>query len=185
MSAAAAAAFGAAAMSYVQLVGDRAGGPDALSRLRGRSRCPGCDTALPARDLLPVLGFLLLRGHCRCCHGVIPARYLLAELAAATWCAASAAVVGPAGWLALLLIVPCLTVVLTSAAIHRAGWRWIVVALLPPSGVAVLTVGVGAAVTGRWLLYSACGTAGATALLATVAMTRDRSQSKTEVRTRA
>lgn len=183
MWAAAAAAFGAAAISYVQLVGDRATRTDALSRLRGRSRCAGCYTALPARDLLPVVGFLLLRGHCRCCHGVIPARYLLGELAAATWCAASAAVVGPAGWLPLLLIVPCLTVVLTNSAIRSAGCRWTVVALLPPSGVAVLTVGVGAAVTGRWLLYSGCGTAGATALLATVAMTRDQSHSKAPAKT--
>jgi leader peptidase (prepilin peptidase)/N-methyltransferase len=54
--------------------------PLGLSLLRPRSRCPRCQAAIRARDNLPVLGWLMLRGKCRDCHGDIPARYVLVEL---------------------------------------------------------------------------------------------------------
>jgi len=177
------AVFGAAATSYVQLVGDRATPAGGLSRVRTRSRCPRCGGALWAPDVLPVLGFLLLCGHCRHCRGVIPRRHLLAELAAATWWAAAVVLVGPVWWLPLLLLVPCLAALLTSSAVRGAGWRWWVLALLPPTGVAVLTLGLGAAVNGRWVLYGWCGIVGASALLAAVAMTRDTSRANAPIKT--
>lgn len=36
--------------------------------LRGRSRCDACGTQLRARDLVPVLSYVLLRGRCRDCQ---------------------------------------------------------------------------------------------------------------------
>ncbi len=55
--------------------------PRGLSVLRPRSRCPGCGTAILARDNLPVLGWLLLGGRCRGCRGAIPVRYPAVEFA--------------------------------------------------------------------------------------------------------
>src|SRR4051794_37489068 len=44
-----------------------------------RSHCPRCLTAIPARDNVPVVGWLLLHGRCRWCALPIPARYSLIE----------------------------------------------------------------------------------------------------------
>jgi prepilin signal peptidase PulO-like enzyme (type II secretory pathway) len=41
--------------------------PD-LSIVKGRSMCPHCHHALAAKDLIPVLSWLQLRGKCRYCH---------------------------------------------------------------------------------------------------------------------
>ncbi len=46
----------------------------------GRSRCPLCRKTLAWRDLMPVLGYLLLRGKCRACGAKISPRYPLVEL---------------------------------------------------------------------------------------------------------
>jgi len=43
------------------------------------SRCPVCETELSARDNIPILGWLSLRGRCRHCQVVIPSRYPLIE----------------------------------------------------------------------------------------------------------
>lgn len=57
------------------------------SFLTGRSRCDACGHTLGARDLVPVLSWLLLRGRCRYCGAKVPARCLWTELL----CAAAAA----------------------------------------------------------------------------------------------
>ncbi len=44
------------------------------------SHCPSCDTPVKPYDNLPVLGWLLLRGHCRECGVRISARYPLVEV---------------------------------------------------------------------------------------------------------
>src|SRR2546423_15569654 len=46
-----------------------------------RSRCPGCRTPIGARDNVPVLSFLLLRGRCRHCGAEISWRYPAVEAA--------------------------------------------------------------------------------------------------------
>ena len=56
--------------------------PAGLSIVKPRSRCPRCLVPILARDNLPVLGWLLLRGRCRYCRTRIAARYPLVELAA-------------------------------------------------------------------------------------------------------
>jgi leader peptidase (prepilin peptidase)/N-methyltransferase len=43
------------------------------------SRCPSCLGAIAARDNVPILGWLLLRGECRRCGTAISARYMLVE----------------------------------------------------------------------------------------------------------
>lgn len=51
-----------------------------LDLVRPRSRCPACATQIGARDNVPVLSWLLLRGRCRHCGVAISARYPLVEL---------------------------------------------------------------------------------------------------------
>ncbi|MBV9486486.1 MAG: prepilin peptidase, partial [Frankiaceae bacterium] len=47
------------------------------------SHCPNCDTEIGARDNIPVLSWLLLRGKCRHCGNPISIRYPLVELGTA------------------------------------------------------------------------------------------------------
>jgi leader peptidase (prepilin peptidase)/N-methyltransferase len=49
----------------------------------GRSRCPRCRKTVAARDNVPVVSWLLLRGRCRECNWRIPARYPIVELLSA------------------------------------------------------------------------------------------------------
>jgi prepilin signal peptidase PulO-like enzyme (type II secretory pathway) len=52
-----------------------------LSITKGRSMCPQCHHTLAAKDLVPVLSWLQLRGKCRYCHKPISWQYPLVELA--------------------------------------------------------------------------------------------------------
>lgn len=73
--------FGLLVGSYLNVVIHRL--PRGLSTVSPRSRCPGCGAAIRARDNLPVVSFLLLRGRCRHCGRAIAWRYPLVELATA------------------------------------------------------------------------------------------------------
>lgn len=53
--------------------------PAGMSLGRPKSRCPRCETPLAARDNIPILGWLLLRGRCRYCRLPIAARYPVIE----------------------------------------------------------------------------------------------------------
>ncbi|KKO45063.1 methyltransferase [Arsukibacterium ikkense] len=44
-----------------------------------RSACPSCDTPIAARDNIPVLSWLLLKGRCRHCNAAISSRYPAVE----------------------------------------------------------------------------------------------------------
>ena len=158
------AVLGAAASSFVQVVIDRTGA-NLPARLRERSRCPVCSLSLPARDTLPVLSFVLLRGRCRGCGSPIPARHLLGELAGGGVSALSAAGVGVSWWLPAVLVTPMAAVLLMAAGRHPRRGR-LLPALLPLIGVALLTLGLGGAVTGRWALYAMAGLLGAAVFLA-------------------
>jgi leader peptidase (prepilin peptidase) / N-methyltransferase len=71
-------AGGLLAGSFVTVVAHRV--PRGESIVGPRSRCPGCGTQIAAYDNVPVVSWLLLRGHARCCGESISARYPLAEL---------------------------------------------------------------------------------------------------------
>lgn len=70
--------LGMALGSFLSVVAHRV--PLGLSIVAPRSRCPQCETQIAARDNLPVLSYLLLRGRCRHCGEQIPVRYPLIEL---------------------------------------------------------------------------------------------------------
>lgn len=54
-----------------------------------RSQCPNCEHQLAARDLIPLLSYVLLGGRCRYCREPIPIHYPLIELATAVMFAGS------------------------------------------------------------------------------------------------
>ena len=46
-----------------------------------RSKCPSCDHVLNARDLIPVVSWMLSKGRCRYCTNKVSIRYPLIEVA--------------------------------------------------------------------------------------------------------
>lgn len=73
--------LGAIVGSFLNVVVHRL--PRGESVVSPRSRCPGCGTTITARDNVPVLSWLLLRGRCRHCGRGISARYPVLELVTA------------------------------------------------------------------------------------------------------
>ena len=69
---------GAAVGSFLNVVVHRL--PLGESIVRPGSRCPSCGTPLRARDNLPLISWLLLRGRCRTCGAPISPRYPAIEL---------------------------------------------------------------------------------------------------------
>ena len=72
-----AAAFGLAIGSFLNVVAYRV--PAGLSVVSPPSACPGCGSAITARDNIPVLSWVLLRARCRGCGEPISARYPIVE----------------------------------------------------------------------------------------------------------
>ena len=87
-----------------------------------RSRCPRCGAELRARDNVPVVSYLLLRGRCRACGERISPEYPLTEAATAALFAATGAVVRPL--FAAILVAPFLGLMLAIALIDA---RWQIV----------------------------------------------------------
>ena len=54
--------------------------PAGESVVRPRSACPACSTPIEARDNLPVISWVLLRGRCRTCAEPISVRYPAVEV---------------------------------------------------------------------------------------------------------
>jgi leader peptidase (prepilin peptidase)/N-methyltransferase len=57
--------------------------PEERSVLRPRSRCPRCGNQLAWFENVPMVSWIALRGHCRCCDEPISAMYPLVELVVA------------------------------------------------------------------------------------------------------
>ena len=70
--------YGLAVGSFLNVVIYRV--PNHQSILRPPSSCPGCAKQIAARDNIPVVSWLLLRGRCRNCGMSISMRYPLVEL---------------------------------------------------------------------------------------------------------
>jgi prepilin signal peptidase PulO-like enzyme (type II secretory pathway) len=163
-----AAALGTAAASSVQLFADRASANPSPGALQGRSRCPECATALKARDLVPILGFTLLLGRCRSCHAHIPWQHLVGEVAGAVAWSLTVTEVGVSWWLPFFLVAP---MTLALPRMRPMGPARLLAGMLPTAGAALLTLGLGGAVSGDWNVYVAAGLLGtATLLIALVAV---------------
>lgn len=72
--------FGTIIGSFINVSINRIKSGDWRGLLWGRSACPHCSHQLSWRDLLPVIGFWLLKGRCRHCQTRISWRYLGGEL---------------------------------------------------------------------------------------------------------
>jgi leader peptidase (prepilin peptidase)/N-methyltransferase len=70
--------LGLAVGSFLNVVVHRV--PLGESVVQPRSRCPGCGADIAARDNVPVVSWVLLRGRCRHCAEPISVRYPLVEL---------------------------------------------------------------------------------------------------------
>jgi leader peptidase (prepilin peptidase)/N-methyltransferase len=76
--------LGAIMGSFLNVVAYRL--PRHESLITPASRCPRCDTPVKPYDNIPVLSWLLLRGHCRSCGEPISVRYPLVELITGVLC---------------------------------------------------------------------------------------------------
>ncbi len=76
--------FGAIFGSFLNVVIHRL--PRHESVVSPASHCPGCDMPVRPYDNIPILSWLLLRGHCRSCGEPISPRYPLVEAGTATLC---------------------------------------------------------------------------------------------------
>jgi len=69
--------FGSLFASFVQLLANRLPNKETIC---GRSYCPNCHVDLRLIDVIPIVGYLINKGHCHYCHEKISIWYLLTEL---------------------------------------------------------------------------------------------------------
>lgn len=123
----------------------------------GRSRCSSCGTDVRARENVPVVSWLLLRGRCRHCGDRIPAFHPVVELAVPAFGLAIAV----ANWGSWALL-PCLVLVGPAIAIAVIDLRTLIVPtrLVWPTFAVVLALSVVAVLVEgepRWLLGGLVG----------------------------
>lgn len=142
--------------------------PEGRSVVRPGSACPQCHQSIAARDNVPVLSWLVLRGRCRHCRAPIPARYPLVEaLTGAVWLALGWWALGPQGLdplLPLLLVLGSAGVALSVIDLdHHRLPNAIVLPLYPVTVAGLALAGV---LSGQWPVGPTL--AGASAWLAVV-----------------
>lgn len=93
--------------------------PRGKSTVLPRSRCPYCQGAIRARDNVPILSFLLLRGRCRHCRAPISWRYPLIEALTALLFVASFRQFGLHLELVAALVFCCLMVLLAAIDVEH------------------------------------------------------------------
>jgi leader peptidase (prepilin peptidase) / N-methyltransferase len=101
--------LGAIFGSFLNVVAYRL--PRHESLVHPASHCPKCGTPVRPYDNVPILSFLLLRGHCRSCSAPISVRYPLVEALTAGLCVGAVLTHDSAAGIALsvvliLLVVP-------------------------------------------------------------------------------
>jgi leader peptidase (prepilin peptidase)/N-methyltransferase len=101
--------LGALFGSFLNVVAYRL--PRHQSLVAPASRCTRCGNPVKPYDNIPIVSFLLLRGHCRSCGTAISVRYPLVEALTAALCAGSVAAHSSASTIALsialiLIVVP-------------------------------------------------------------------------------
>jgi leader peptidase (prepilin peptidase)/N-methyltransferase len=117
IAAAISAAFGLAVGSFLNVVIWRV--PRRESVVRPPSHCPSCDTPIAPYDNVPVLSWLLLRGHCRRCGAHISARYPFVELVTAVLFAVVGARFASDGVVFALLVLTAALVALSAVDLEH------------------------------------------------------------------
>jgi leader peptidase (prepilin peptidase)/N-methyltransferase len=95
--------------------------PARRSLLRPPSSCGACSTEILWRDNIPVLSYVLLRGHCRHCHARISPLYPAVELVSAGLIVACFAVFGVTAQAALVSGVCAALVALSAIGARERG----------------------------------------------------------------
>jgi len=155
---AAALAFGGGLVigSFVTVVAHRV--PRRESVVGPRSRCPECGETIAARDNVPVLSWLALRGRARCCGARISARYPLTELALGALFAATALVYREQPWelaLGLVFVSTLAAVTLTDLELKLIPNR--ILAVAAALGVALAAAGDPGSLPERLVAAAAAG----------------------------
>jgi leader peptidase (prepilin peptidase)/N-methyltransferase len=100
--------LGAIVGSFLNVVAYRL--PRRESLITPASHCPKCGTPVKPYDNIPVLSWLLLRGHCRSCGARISPRYPLVEAGTALLCIGAVLTHGSAAGIALSVVLALLLV---------------------------------------------------------------------------
>jgi leader peptidase (prepilin peptidase)/N-methyltransferase len=156
--------LGAIVGSFLNVVVHRL--PRHESLISPASHCPGCDAPVKPYDNIPVLSWLLLRGHCRSCGEPISPRYPLLEAATAALCVGAVLVHHSAAGMALALLT---ILIVVPAALIDLEHRIIPNRITVPGAVLAIAIGLAldpAGEPGR-LLAGAC--AGGFLLIAALA----------------
>ena len=122
--------------------------PRGESVVQPPSHCPDCDAVITARDNVPVLSWMVLRGRCRHCSAHISARYPLVEILTAGVFVGLAVRFGAAASLPAFLYLAAVGVAL--AFIDYDTKRLPNALTLPSYGVGVVLLGAAAAYDGQW-----------------------------------
>ena len=141
----AAGALGLLIGSFLNVVVARV--PEGRSVVSPGSACPHCGTPIAARDNIPVLSWLLLRGRSRCCDTPIAGRYPVVELATSGAFGLVVAFGRPGWMIPALLYLAAISLALTVIDLdHRRLPNLIV---LPAYPVAAVLLSVAALATGE------------------------------------
>lgn len=119
--------------------------PRGESLVSPRSQCPHCGADIRARDNVPVLSWLLLRGRCRDCQAAISARYPMVEAGTAAVFVILALRFGWSPVLPAFLYLGAIGVALTMIDLDVKRLPNAIV--LPSYGVAAVLLGIAAIVT--------------------------------------
>ncbi len=121
--------FGASLYSFLTVVAERLIRGETV--ISGRSHCTSCGHTLSAPELIPVLGFLCLRGKCKHCGARIPPRCLITETLGGLSVIAGVSLYGYSAQCALALAVMGILTVISLIDIDIMEiWDRFVVALL-------------------------------------------------------
>lgn len=139
--------------SFLNTVIDRA--PERQSLLHPPSHCANCGRRLSLLELVPVLGYLVVRGRCRTCGVRIPSRVLWVELASCLLFAFLWHTYGLSLGLLMSTVYACFLLVILVIDLER---RLVLnVVVLPAIGLALVAVVLEWVVLPRFLHYGFLG----------------------------
>ena len=156
--------LGAIVGSFLNVVAYRL--PRHESLITPASHCPKCGTPVKPYDNIPILSFLLLRGHCRSCGAPISVRYPLVEALTAALCVGAVLAHHSAAGIALSVVLILLVV---PAALIDLEYRIIPNRITVLGAVLALVVGLALDPAGEPERLIAGAAAGGFLLLAAVA----------------
>jgi leader peptidase (prepilin peptidase) / N-methyltransferase len=156
--------LGAIMGSFLNVVAYRL--PRRESVIAPPSHCPSCGTPVKPYDNIPILSFLLLRGHCRFCKAPIPLRYPLVEALTAALCVGAVLTQRSAAEIALSVV---LILIVVPAALIDLEHRIIPNRITAAGALAALLIGTALDPAGEPERLIAGGAAGGFLLLAALA----------------